>query len=105
MSNFIHYSEYILYLGQGANQALLDAISLSKMIVSSDIVRKGRRPVHEALKAYEIEMSSRSREKVLKSRSAASYLHSPAALATGDITRAAAAELYALFQDSQIENS
>ena len=37
-------------------------------------------------------MWARSAVKVLKSRSAADYLHSDAALAKGDVTRAAAAE-------------
>ena len=41
---------------------------------------------------YEREMWSRSKTKVLKSRSAAQYLHSDMALAAGNITRAAAAE-------------
>jgi hypothetical protein len=48
-----------------------------------------------ALAKYEKKMIPRSTEKIMKSRSAALFLHSPAALAPGNITRAAAAELYA----------
>ena len=43
-------------------------------------------------------MCARSGVKVLKSRTAAAYLHSEAALAEGDITRAAAAEYAKLWQ-------
>ena len=39
-------------------------------------------------------MSRRSSVKVLKSRAASHFLHSPKALAAADITRAAAAELH-----------
>jgi len=45
-------------------------------------------------------MWSRSTVKVLKSRSAAVYLHNDVALATGDITRAAAAEAKLLETES-----
>ena len=83
------------FKGQGANQALLDAASLAKAIGSSGYGRPAgsdRRSLQRALRDYEAEMCERSREKVLKSRSAAVYLHSKAALNKLNITRAAAAE-------------
>ena len=80
------------FKAQGANQALLDALSLCRALLSSDLARPGRRPVAEALREYEDEMASRSAVKVVKSRAAAEQLHSPAALAVGNVTRAFAAE-------------
>jgi 2-polyprenyl-6-methoxyphenol hydroxylase-like FAD-dependent oxidoreductase len=79
------------FKGQGANQALLDAISLSKHLISCNLGLRSDLPT--ALRAYEEEMCKRAKEKVLKSRSAAVYLHSEDALAIADITRAKAAEL------------
>jgi 2-polyprenyl-6-methoxyphenol hydroxylase-like FAD-dependent oxidoreductase len=79
------------FKAQGANQALLDALSLSRALLSSELARPGRRPVAEALREYEDEMASRSAVKVLKSRAAAEQLHSPAALTVGNVTRAHAA--------------
>lgn len=49
---------------------------------------------------YELDMWERSSVKVLKSRSAADYLHSDVALAVGDITRAAAAEAKSVKNDA-----
>ncbi len=80
------------FKAQGANQALLDALALCKALLSSDYTRRGRRPVEEALREYEDEMCARSAVKVIKSRNAAVQLHSPAALAVGNVTRAFAAE-------------
>jgi 2-polyprenyl-6-methoxyphenol hydroxylase-like FAD-dependent oxidoreductase len=99
------------FKGQGANQALLDVQSLSEAISSSDLVCSNGRPVSDRLRGkylviqcnitstiirimieYEKEMWTRSAPKVMKSREAARYLHSPVALARADITRAAAAE-------------
>ena len=80
------------FKAQGANQALLDALALCKALLSSDYTRPGRRPVAEALREYEDEMCARSAVKVIKSRNAAVQLHSPAALAVGNVTRAFAAE-------------
>jgi hypothetical protein len=74
-------------------QALLDALGLCKAIVSSQITHPKKRPVSAALRDYESEMCMRSGKKVQKSREAAFYLHSEAALAEGDITRAAAAQI------------
>ena len=80
------------FKAQGANQALLDALALCKALLSSDFTRPGRRPLVEALREYEDEMCARSAVKVIKSRNAAVQLHSPAALAVGNVTRAFAAE-------------
>jgi len=81
------------FKGQGANQALLDAVSLAQALAATNWARPGpgRRKLSEALRAFEAEMSARSRSKVLKSREAATLLHSPAALVQANITRSAAA--------------
>jgi salicylate hydroxylase len=79
------------FKGQGANQALLDALYLSKVLISSELVKNSRRKIGVALKDYEKDMKSRTSVKVLKSRDAAKYLHSNAAMAFGNITRAGAA--------------
>jgi hypothetical protein len=51
-----------------------------------------RPSVSECIRQYESEMLSRGADKVQKSRDAAYYLHSSAALAVGNVTRAKAAE-------------
>jgi 2-polyprenyl-6-methoxyphenol hydroxylase-like FAD-dependent oxidoreductase len=81
------------FKGQGANQALIDAVSLAQALASSSWARPGvgRRTLREALRAFEADMSARSRSKVTKSREAATLLHSPAALVEANITRSAAA--------------
>ena len=93
------------FKGQGANQALLDAVHLARHIVRSpDYLLPGDRrygcvfPVsstQEALSLAERRMLDRAKGKVEKSRDAAKYLHSPAALAEGNRVRAhAAAEAF-----------
>jgi len=83
------------FKGQGANQALHDATALARSVAGSEFGRlgRGRRSLGEAFRAYETSMSERSITKVLKSREAATFLHSPAALNPMDVTRAAAAEM------------
>ena len=81
------------FKGQGANQAILDAVSLAKELSASTLSHPQRRPIPLALRSFEKEMLSRSSVKVMKSRSAAAYLHMPVALTPGDITRAMAAQL------------
>ena len=49
-------------------------------------------PLAEALEEFERGMAERSKGKVLASREAAAYLHSPVALVTANITRASAAK-------------
>ena len=96
------------FKGQGANQALLDAVQLARalartkhfqppglerrhgcarLFASEDQVSD----VARALAAFEAGMCSRSEEKVRRSRAAAAYLHSEAALAEGNCVRAHAA--------------
>lgn len=87
------------FKGQGANQALLDAQDLCHALQSYYFKSKGsghapNRSLSSVIKDYERSMLLRSASKVHKSRSAAKFLHSSAALAPGNITRAAAAEIY-----------
>ena len=96
------------FKGQGANQALLDAVALARALVRSEAFEhpamerrggcvrafeaaEGVDAVGAALRAFEEGMCSRSEEKVRRSRDAAAYLHSPAALAEGNCVRAHAA--------------
>ena len=80
------------FKGQGANQALLDALSLAKHIYSSDFVRPNGVPIDQALISFETEMIERANAKVIKSRLAATYLHNSDALISANITRASAAQ-------------
>ena len=89
------------FKGQGANQALLDAVNLARCIVRSpEYLLPGERrygcvhpfaTVQDALAEAEKSMLQRSKGKVTKSRDAAKYLHSPAALTEGNCVRAHAA--------------
>lgn len=83
------------FKGQGANQALLDAIALARALRRSEI-GGGNTPIAVALSAFEEEMFKRSATKVAASRSAAAYLHTPAATAVSNCTRAAAARATAV---------
>mmetsp|Transcript_21685 Transcript_21685/g.61450 ORF Transcript_21685/g.61450 Transcript_21685/m.61450 type:complete len:623 (-) Transcript_21685:208-2076(-) len=74
------------FKGQGANQALLDAVVLAR-----ELGRCGGDGPLPALRRYEAEMFERSASKVLASREAASFLHSDLAIGEGDRTRAAMA--------------
>jgi salicylate hydroxylase len=105
------------FKGQGANQALLDALSfarsLYKMIrtISQDVADEcglshappnhdhplaatiscyGKELEH-AMERYETEMLERSASKVQASAQAAHFLHTEVAVQTGDVTRGAAA--------------
>ncbi|WP_264523885.1 FAD-dependent oxidoreductase [Flavobacterium sp. N502536] len=78
------------FKGQGANQALLDALSLARGIV------KGCRPLSQwrksgiresVLTEYESEMLKRSAKKVKDSADAAEFLHSEIVLHEGDEPR------------------
>eukprot|EP00981_Chlorochromonas_danica_P006710 scaffold1463_cov189-Ochromonas_danica.AAC.5 len=80
------------FKGQGANQALLDALYLSKALFSSNLVVPGRRTLGASLRNFEVGMAQRVKPKVDKSREAAVYLHSPIALTKANVTRASAAE-------------
>ena len=97
------------FKGQGANQALLDAVQLARALARTErfgsVAKTQRRhgcarafpsdgevsDVANALKSFELAMCARSEEKVRRSRDASTYLHSPAALAEGNCVRAHAA--------------
>ena len=77
--------------GQGANQALLDAVLLARKLA-----RIGKRKTKEgslddgipaALAEFEEEMLLRSAVKVAKSADAAKFLHSDVAISEGNVTR------------------
>jgi 2-polyprenyl-6-methoxyphenol hydroxylase-like FAD-dependent oxidoreductase len=95
------------FKGQGANQAILDALALSRAISSSNLfvparaktdgqTGSHRRGIAENLRLYEQDMYAKAAEKVQRSRDAAFYLHNESALAEGNVTRAKAAEDFAL---------
>ena len=90
------------FKGQGANQALLDAILLARAIYKvyrfvdvSDhkVNEKNAQPLLcEVLADYESSMLKRSAAKVKASAEAAKFLHTDAAISEGNITREAAAK-------------
>jgi 2-polyprenyl-6-methoxyphenol hydroxylase-like FAD-dependent oxidoreductase len=78
------------FKGQGANQALLDALSLAREIFrgcrpSSQWRKAGVRP--SVLQEFESEMIERSATKVVDSAEAAAFLHSEIVLHKGDEPR------------------
>lgn len=78
------------FKGQGANQALLDAITLARTIYkqcrpTSEWKKMGIR--ESALNAFELEMLERSASKVRDSAAAAEFLHSEIVLYEGDEPR------------------
>ena len=77
------------FKGQGANQALLDALSLARSLYSNCC--KDNKPITEALRKYHEEMTARSAKKVQASAQAAQFLHSGVAIQEGNVTRGAAA--------------
>ena len=78
------------FKGQGANQALLDALSLARILYAE--CRQGAESsLTSAIEKYHKEMSVRSAEKVMASAEAAQFLHTSTALQQGNITRGAAA--------------
>lgn len=105
------------FKGQGANQALLDAVALAKALNDSEIGwRRGQvgpgldrrapttvgpqhqqHPDHhihtlaDSLLAFETDMLRRAATKVIESRENAAFLHTPAAMAPINCTRAHAA--------------
>eukprot|EP00039_Didymoeca_costata_P010279 m.138116 g.138116 ORF g.138116 m.138116 type:complete len:498 (+) comp14768_c0_seq1:198-1691(+) len=81
------------FKGQGANQALLDAVCLARNLSLSPLgsQTKGIDTLESALTNYEAEMLARSKVKMEKSREAVSLLHSELALTPQNCTRAAAA--------------
>lgn len=86
------------FKGQGANQALLDAVLLAQSLYST--VRKHNRAeadniqylIPDALAEFEEEMLQRCAVKVKKSAEAAQFLHSEVAIKEGNVTRGGAAD-------------
>ncbi|OEU17139.1 FAD/NAD(P)-binding domain-containing protein [Fragilariopsis cylindrus CCMP1102] len=76
------------FKGQGANQALIDALSLARILYRVHC-REGR-SLGDALELYEKEMMDRSSTKVRASSEAAKFLHTEIAIQKGDVTRGAA---------------
>jgi len=79
--------------GQGANQALLDAVLLARKLARID-KRKPKEGsldsgIAAALAEFEEEMLMRSAVKVAKSADAAKFLHSDVAISVGNVTRGA----------------
>jgi len=83
------------FKGQGANQALLDAVLLAramyKVFRDGILEHKSRPSLDEVLTEYESSMLKRSAGKVKASAEAAKFLHTEAAISEGNITRGAAA--------------
>lgn len=86
------------FKGQGANQALLDAVGLARAIhgmfrASANGMDGGTLAsnIDAALAQFESEMLRRSADKVKASAEAASFLHSDVAIMEGNVTRGAAA--------------
>jgi len=92
------------FKGQGANQALLDAVELARSLYeagydgpgkkSDKIENNGKKDwIPAALRKYERTMIERSRPKVEASSKAAQFLHSEVAVAEGNVTRGRAAAI------------
>jgi len=79
------------FKGQGANQALLDALSLARSLYGEGSPNEGS--VQNSLRAFEQEMMPRSAMKVKASAAAARYLHSDVAIFEGDVARGDAATI------------
>jgi len=87
--------------GQGANQALLDALSLARILYQKVLAGAAgeKKEQHQSsevdilndtLDLYEEEMLSRSSVKVEASAKAAHFLHTDDVLLEGNVTRGAA---------------
>jgi salicylate hydroxylase len=97
------------FKGQGANQALLDALNLARSLYQSSpassasssttaepTIVNGSSTKHshawkDAMRSFEEEMLARSAVKVQASAEAAQFLHTDVAIQEGDVTRCAAA--------------
>lgn len=79
------------FKGQGANQALLDALSLARSVYKTCTTAEGS--VQNALREFETEMLTRSAVKVKASAEAARFLHTDIAICEGDMPRGTAAEI------------
>lgn len=92
------------FKGQGANQAILDSLSLARALYASTLRKPLGRSIEATLDYYHQEMRMRSSSKVVKSRDAAVYLHSSDALGFGNVTRASAAALLSASASSSISS-
>ena len=82
---------FLCVQGQGANQALLDALSLARNIYKACQGKiPGEDPQAAAMTAFEAEMLERSAVKVQASAEAAKFLHTSVAIQEGNVTRGAA---------------
>lgn len=105
------------FKGQGANCALVDAVTLARGLADSNLLHNSSCPrrssterlpwgvlptqsIPDTLAAFEAGMLARSSVKVMASREAAAYLHSPIALTRDNCTRAAAAKAKAASRPS-----
>jgi len=79
------------FKGQGANQALLDALSLARSLYQSFAVNNDT-VVEDVLGKFEEEMMTRSAVKVQASAEAAHFLHTDVAIQEGNVTRGAASK-------------
>ena len=82
------------FKGQGANQALLDAVLLARTLYKTFQVPKDgsdEMSIGQSLGDFESEMLSRSAAKVKASADAAKFLHSEIAVAEGNHPRCTAA--------------
>lgn len=97
------------FKGQGANQALLDAVHLARMLskflrfrssvmnckdkkISQKICNSSSKvTLEDIMLEYENNMLERSSSKVIASSEAAKFLHTEVAIMEGNVTRGAAA--------------
>lgn len=82
------------FKGQGANQALLDAVLLAQKLhnIPRQFTQSNKHDlIPHALSEFESEMLKRCAVKVKKSAEAAKFLHSDIAIKEGNVTRGAAA--------------
>ena len=81
------------FKGQGANQALLDALSYARILYQNSfkLSSPSSSSRHCWLKEYDAEMLQRSAIKVKASADAAEFLHSDVVLQKGNCTRGAVA--------------
>jgi salicylate hydroxylase len=73
------------FKGQGANQALLDALSLARAVYRTGTTAEGS--ATQALREFEGEMLIRSAVKVKASAEAARFLHTDVAIREGNMPR------------------
>eukprot|EP00557_Chaetoceros_sp_GSL56_P012148 CAMPEP_0176484148 /NCGR_PEP_ID=MMETSP0200_2-20121128/4298_1 /TAXON_ID=947934 /ORGANISM="Chaetoceros sp., Strain GSL56" /LENGTH=556 /DNA_ID=CAMNT_0017880599 /DNA_START=299 /DNA_END=1969 /DNA_ORIENTATION=- len=81
------------FKGQGANQALLDAVLLARALYKVFRLegKEKEYTLEEVLEEFESSMLNRSASKVKASAEAAKFLHTEAAILEGNVTRGAAA--------------